>query len=180
MPLADRSIRRQRMWNHWLLAAALACGVVAPAPAGAADSGLATVAAESGNAANVASFDGVVEAVRPTVVAAQVAGAVVALEVKAGDEIYGPEADGRREVAKSVRALLERTPGVVDVDDSSIAAAPRTVLLVDRRKAALLSVSQQAVVTTLRAGLAGCRHVAAAGRASGRPRRPAATRGARC
>ena len=70
-------------------------------------------------------------------------------------EIYGPEADGRREVAKSVRALLERTPGVVDVDDSSIAAAPRTVLLVDRRKAALLSVSQQAVVSTLRAGLAG-------------------------
>jgi len=143
------------MWNNWLLAAALACGVVAPAPAGAADSGLATVAAESGNAANVASFDGVVEAVRQTVVAAQVAGAVVALEVKAGDEIYGPEADGRREVAKSVRALLERTPGVVDVDDSSIAAAPRTVLLVDRRKAALLSVSQQAVVSTLRAGLAG-------------------------
>lgn len=143
------------MWNHWLLDAALACGVVAPTPAGAADSGLATVAAESGNAANVASFDGVVEAVRQTVVAAQVAGAVVALEVKAGDEIYGPEADGRREVAKSVRALLERTPGVVDVDDSSIAAAPRTVLLVDRRKSALLSVSQQAVVTTLRAGLAG-------------------------
>ena len=70
-------------------------------------------------------------------------------------EIYGPEADGRREVAKAVRALFERTPGVVDVDDSSIAAAPRTVLLVDRRKAALLGVSQQAIVSTLRAGLAG-------------------------
>ena len=70
-------------------------------------------------------------------------------------EIYGPEADGRREVAKSVRVLFERTPGVVDVDDSSIATAPRTVLLVDRRKAALLGVSQQAIVTTLRAGLAG-------------------------
>ena len=70
-------------------------------------------------------------------------------------EIYGPEASGRREVAQSVRALLEKTPGVVDVDDSSIAAAPRTVLLVDRRKAALLGVSQQAVVSTLRAGLAG-------------------------
>ena len=70
-------------------------------------------------------------------------------------EIYGPEASGRREVAQSVRALLEKTPGVVDVDDSSIAAAPRTVLLVDRRKAALLGVSQQAIVSTLRAGLAG-------------------------
>ena len=70
-------------------------------------------------------------------------------------EIYGPEAQGRREVAKAVRALFEKTRGVVDVDDSSIAAAPRSVLLVDRRKAALLGVSQQAIVSTLRAGLAG-------------------------
>ena len=75
------------MWNNWLLAAALASGAVASAPAGAADGGLATVAAESGTAANVASFDGVVEAVRQTVVAAQVAGAVVALEVKVGDAV---------------------------------------------------------------------------------------------
>ena len=75
------------MWNNWLLAVALASGVVPSAPAGAAASGLATVAAESGNAANLASFDGVVEAVRQTVVAAQVAGAVVALEVKAGDAV---------------------------------------------------------------------------------------------
>lgn len=75
------------MWNIWLLAATLASGVVASAPAVAADSGLATVAAESGTAANVASFDGVVEAVRQTVVAAQVAGAVVALEVKVGDAV---------------------------------------------------------------------------------------------
>ncbi len=70
-------------------------------------------------------------------------------------EIYGPEPEGRREVAKAVRALFERTPGVVDVDDSSIAAAPKTVLLVDRRQAAMLGVSQQAIVATLRAGLAG-------------------------
>jgi multidrug efflux pump subunit AcrB len=70
-------------------------------------------------------------------------------------EVYGPEAEGRREVAKAVRSAFEQTPGIVDVDDSSIAAAPRTVLVVDRRKAALLGVSQQAVVSTLRAGLAG-------------------------
>ena len=70
-------------------------------------------------------------------------------------EIYGPDAAGRQQVAKAVRAVLERTPGVVDVDDSSIASAPRTVLVVDRRKAALLGVPQQAIVTTLRAGLAG-------------------------
>ena len=70
-------------------------------------------------------------------------------------EVYGPEAAGRRQVAKAVRAIFESHPGVVDVDDSGIADAPRTLLLVDRRKAAMLGVSQQAIVTTLRAGLGG-------------------------
>ncbi|MCZ2136032.1 MAG: efflux RND transporter permease subunit [Burkholderiales bacterium] len=70
-------------------------------------------------------------------------------------EIYGPEAEGRRELAKAVRGVFAQTPGVVDVDDSSIVAAPKKLLLLDRSKAALLGVSQQAIVTTLRAGLAG-------------------------
>ncbi|MBC7729362.1 MAG: efflux RND transporter permease subunit [Microbacteriaceae bacterium] len=70
-------------------------------------------------------------------------------------EIYGPEAAGRQQVAKAVRAVFAATPGVVDVDDSSIAAAPKTMLIVDRQKAAMLGVSQQAIVTTLRAGLSG-------------------------
>ncbi len=70
-------------------------------------------------------------------------------------EIYGPEAEGRQQVARAVRKVFEQTPGVVDVDDSSIAAAPKTLLVVDRRKAAMLGVPQQAIVTTLRAGLAG-------------------------
>ena len=70
-------------------------------------------------------------------------------------EIYGPEADGRRQVAKAVRAVFSKTGGVVDVDDSSIASAPRKLVLIDRRKAALLGIPQQAIVATLRAGLAG-------------------------
>ncbi|MDO8439148.1 MAG: efflux RND transporter permease subunit, partial [Telluria sp.] len=70
-------------------------------------------------------------------------------------EVYGPEAQGRFEVAKKVRAVFESTPGVVDVDDSSIASAPRTLLLVDRRKAAMLGIPQAAIVSTLAAGLAG-------------------------
>lgn len=70
-------------------------------------------------------------------------------------EIYGPEAEGRRAVAEAVRAVFERTEGVVDVDTTTIAAAPRKLLLVDRRKAALAGVPQQAIVATLRAGLAG-------------------------
>ncbi len=70
-------------------------------------------------------------------------------------EIYGPEAEGRLQVAKAVRAVFEKTAGVVDVDDSSIAAAPKTLLLVDRSKASMLGVPQQVIVSTLRAGLAG-------------------------
>ena len=70
-------------------------------------------------------------------------------------EVYGPDADGRQAVAHAVRLQFGKTPGIVDVDDSSIASAPRTLLLVDRRKAALLGVPQEAIVTTLRAGLAG-------------------------
>jgi multidrug efflux pump subunit AcrB len=70
-------------------------------------------------------------------------------------EIYGPEAAGRREVAKAVRAVFAGTPGVVDIDDSSIADGPKKLLIVDRRKAAMLGVSQQEIVSTLRAGLSG-------------------------
>ncbi|RYE41056.1 MAG: efflux RND transporter permease subunit [Hyphomicrobiales bacterium] len=70
-------------------------------------------------------------------------------------EIYGPGIAGRQHVAKAVRKVFEETPGLVDVDDSSIGAASRTLLLVDRQKAAILGVPQQAIVTTLRAGLRG-------------------------
>ncbi len=70
-------------------------------------------------------------------------------------EIYGPDAEGRRAVAKAVRDVFGATAGVVDVDDSSIADAPRTVLLVDRTKAAQLGVTQAAIASTLRMGLAG-------------------------
>ncbi len=48
---------------------------------------LATVPARSAGAAAVISADGVVEAVRQTVLAAQVAGAIVELSVKAGDTV---------------------------------------------------------------------------------------------
>ena len=66
-----------------------------------------------------------------------------------------PRPQAGAQVAKAVRACSPRPPGVVDVDDSSIADAPHKLLLVDRRKAAMLGVSQQEIVTTLRAGLAG-------------------------
>ena len=70
-------------------------------------------------------------------------------------EVYGPDAEGRRAVARQVRGVFEATPGVVDVDDSTIASAPKSVLVVDRTKAAQLGVTQQAIASTLRMGLAG-------------------------
>ena len=70
-------------------------------------------------------------------------------------EVYGPTDEGRIQVAKSVRAMFSQQHGVVDVDDSTISAAPRQVLLINRQKAAQMGVSQQAIVSTLRAALAG-------------------------
>lgn len=54
---------------------------------GAAVPALATVAVRSSASADGAAYDGVVQALRQTTVAAQVPGAVVALEVKAGDTV---------------------------------------------------------------------------------------------
>ncbi|MDK2122741.1 efflux RND transporter permease subunit [Parachitinimonas caeni] len=70
-------------------------------------------------------------------------------------EIYGPTEAGRQQVATAVQAAFRQQTGVVDVDSSQIAAAPRKLLLVDRRKAAQQGVSQADIVATLRAGLAG-------------------------
>lgn len=103
--------------------------------------------------------------IRPTLqdIAKKYAANVKVVEVPPGPpvlspivaEIYGPTAEGRLSVSKSVRAAFEKTDGIVDIDDSSVAKAPKQFLVVDRRKASLMGVSQQAIVTTLRAGLAG-------------------------
>ncbi|MFZ6800055.1 efflux RND transporter permease subunit [Undibacterium sp. Di24W] len=70
-------------------------------------------------------------------------------------EVYGPGDLERRQVAKQVRAVFEKSEGIVDVDDSSIIFAPRKLLIIDRRKAAQLGISQANIVMTLRTGLAG-------------------------
>ena len=57
----------------------------APVWAGAAD--LRAAPAQASTARNAAGFDGVVEAVRQTVIAAQVPGAVVQLDIKVGDRV---------------------------------------------------------------------------------------------
>lgn len=80
------------MTMHRRLLAALAAAPLFAAAAGAAAPdgalpALASVAAAPLGASRASGYDGVVEAVRQTVVAAQVPGAVVALSVAAGDRV---------------------------------------------------------------------------------------------
>ncbi len=70
-------------------------------------------------------------------------------------EIYGPDQTGQIAVAKAVRAVFERTPDLVGIDDSVQADAPKTVLHVLQSKAALLGVAQSDIVEVVRMGLAG-------------------------
>jgi RND family efflux transporter MFP subunit len=69
------------------LALATPFAVEAAAASAAQATPLATVEARAGSASHATAFDGVVEAVRQTVVAAQVPGAVVQLAVKVGDTV---------------------------------------------------------------------------------------------
>lgn len=71
-----------------VIAAFLCAQILALPPAAmAAPPALASAAVQSDGAAGAASFDGIVEAIRQTVIASQVQGAVTALEVKAGDTV---------------------------------------------------------------------------------------------
>jgi multidrug efflux pump subunit AcrB len=70
-------------------------------------------------------------------------------------EVYGPDDATRRAAAEQVRAVFQRTPGIVDVDTSDPPAAPREFLAVDRQRAGLMGVPQASIVGTLRAGLSG-------------------------
>lgn len=70
-------------------------------------------------------------------------------------EVYGPRYEQQRQLAKELRALFDRTPDLVDTDDSVEAPAPRAILDVDRQKAALLGVSEQAITQSLAVALGG-------------------------
>ncbi len=70
-------------------------------------------------------------------------------------EIYGPDEAGRHALAKGVRAALGRTDGVIGIDDSIEDNAPRALVRVDQRKAALAGVTTADVVAALRVGLTG-------------------------
>ncbi|MFO1451943.1 MAG: efflux RND transporter permease subunit [Opitutaceae bacterium] len=113
--------------------------------------------------------------IRPAVAAiARKYGAAVAVaEVPPGPpvlqsivaEIYGPDESQRLALAKEVRALMEGTEGVVDIDWYVEADQPKIRFVVDRVKAALHGISEDAVAQTLA--------LAAQGQAVGLLHRPA-------
>ncbi len=63
-------------------------------------------------------------------------------------EVYGPEA-GRESLGRDVLQAFRATPGLVDLDSSFEATAPRRRLEVDSEKAALHGVSPAAVAQTV-------------------------------
>ncbi len=64
-------------------------------------------------------------------------------------EVYGIDYDGQIAVARDIRAVLEQTAGIVDIDDSSEASSERWVLSIDRAKAARLGLNQADIVNAV-------------------------------
>ncbi|MCX7033977.1 MAG: efflux RND transporter permease subunit [Arenimonas sp.] len=70
-------------------------------------------------------------------------------------EIYGPDADRAREIARDLQARFIATDGIVDVDSSVEAPAERELVVVDRVRAARLGIPQQAIADALALGVGG-------------------------
>jgi len=75
------------MIKQCFVGAAMVLGLLGSAGSVSTPRALATAVVQSAGAGESASFDGVVEAVRQTVVAAQVSGTVISVEAKAGDVV---------------------------------------------------------------------------------------------
>ncbi|HET9623017.1 MAG TPA: efflux RND transporter permease subunit [Kofleriaceae bacterium] len=72
-------------------------------------------------------------------------------------EIYGPDPARQVAIARQVRAIMERTPGVVDVDWYVEDDQAKATLVVDQEKAALAGVSVSELARTLELASAGHR-----------------------
>ncbi|MCS6817195.1 MAG: efflux RND transporter permease subunit [Blastocatellia bacterium] len=70
-------------------------------------------------------------------------------------EVYGPDYTRQIEIARQIRELFERTPGVVDVDWFVEDDQPKYRFVVDKEKAALNGISTEQVTRTLRLALEG-------------------------
>ncbi|MGE3843924.1 MAG: efflux RND transporter permease subunit, partial [Vicinamibacterales bacterium] len=70
-------------------------------------------------------------------------------------EVYGPDQERRAELAGQVKAILEKTSGVVDVDWYIEAPQDKIELTVNPEKAAAAGLSPQAVVAAVRTATTG-------------------------
>jgi multidrug efflux pump subunit AcrB len=70
-------------------------------------------------------------------------------------EIYGPTEQLRLALAEKVRAIFQKTPGVVDVDWYVEADQPKTIFVIDKEKAALHGISAETISQTLRIAVGG-------------------------
>ncbi len=70
-------------------------------------------------------------------------------------EVYGLDYEGQIGVAKQIRDVFTKTPDIVDIDDSVEAPQKRLVVQIDRSKAALLGVSQDAIASAIDTALRG-------------------------
>lgn len=70
-------------------------------------------------------------------------------------EVYGPDYERQRQLARQIRDIMENTPGVVDVDWYMEGEQPRYQFTVDREKAALHGISVANVAETLKLSLSG-------------------------
>ncbi|MBX3737469.1 MAG: efflux RND transporter permease subunit [Candidatus Didemnitutus sp.] len=100
---------------------------------------------------------------RLTAIAEKYDAVVVVAEVPPGPpvlstlvaEIYGPTEEARLKLADKVRSIFKSSPGVVDVDWYVEAEQPKTILRVDKAKAALHGLTEAAIARTVQMGVQG-------------------------
>ncbi len=100
---------------------------------------------------------------RLTTIAEKYGAAIAVAEVPPGPpvlqtlvaEIYGPSEEARLKLAEKVREIFRSTPGVVDVDWYVEDQQPKTILKVDKAKAALHGISEAAISRTIQMAVSG-------------------------
>jgi len=70
-------------------------------------------------------------------------------------EIYGPDYAKSRFIASDLETRFRKTPGIVDIDTTVEADAPRDIISIDRDRAARLGISQASISEAITAGLSG-------------------------
>ena len=70
-------------------------------------------------------------------------------------EVYGPDQEGRAELARRVAQAYKKTPDIVGVDTSLKEAAPRAFLRIQRQRAESLGIPVQLIAQTVYAALSG-------------------------